>query len=182
MTKRVYTQLYQMFGSRIPPKLLEDLEDAMNDGWRKIWENRNKYDTEKGTPYNWIFQIMVNSAKNVFNKQTPTPSGLLGADGTMPDDAGKILNSSGEIILRDTAEFDESDVMSTDDKLRIIEDAINHVLEQKERDIFIRRVKREMKVQDIANDMNIALGTVNYNFNKACAKIKQYLYKAQLTF
>lgn len=60
--------IYGVLGKILPKKEL--LEEAMQDGFVKIWRNLNDYQTEKGSLFTWLLTIFRNTAIDILRKET----------------------------------------------------------------------------------------------------------------
>lgn len=132
-------------------------EDIMQQTYIKVFENVKSY--KEGTnARNWILTIAKNLAINEFNKNKK----IIDADfdeNIYQDDSPCILNESLDTPLIKLA---------------------NQILDHQEFQIVIMHTVGEYKHREIADILNIPLGTVTWKYNNAIEKIrKEYLKREE---
>jgi len=146
----IFSLLIRMLGNE------EDAQEMLQLTFCRVYRYRDKFDPERKL-VNWIFTIASNLAKKEWRRRSrwvsvPLEHVTLSSSGkTAPHyDAGRIeLKSS-------------------------IEEAVDR-LPPHYREPFILREQEQMSYEDIADVLNIRLGTVKSRINRARAKLRDLL-------
>lgn len=162
--QRVYRVCYSILGDP------DSAQEATQQTWIKAWEKRQNYNA-KAAYTTWLHRIASNTAidhtrkrkrywqriKSVFTpsddspKNTPDPADTLPPDERTPLKA--LLNKDNETRL--------ADAIAT--------------LPQPQREVFLLRELEDMRYQDIADELQINLGTVMSRLHLARKKLQTHL-------
>jgi RNA polymerase sigma-70 factor (ECF subfamily) len=160
--QRDFSKLYDHFSaalSGILQRWVKDTETAENllqDVFVKAWCNRDKYEAGKGRIFTWLYRITRNTCIDYFRSRPFRDSRV----SVLGDDLS-------EIITLSTA------------KDEIIPDAIGlrklvYGLRQEEKEVVDMMYFKGMTQRQIAEAMNIPLGTVKTRMNKAIKELRYY--------
>jgi RNA polymerase sigma-70 factor (ECF subfamily) len=140
---------------------VELAEDLVQDGFMKVFTSIERYDG-KGSFEGWIRRIMVNLAIDQFRKQKHDFV-LLGENQEIED-------------FLESAEEEDDNTPAYDFKPEVIMAAMQK-LSPAYRTIFNLYVFENMSHKDIAEALNISIGTSKSNLAKARKNLKQLLLK-----
>ena len=129
----------------------EDAEDIMHDAFVRIYTSAVTY-KPMGKPLSWILTIVRNLAYNKIR-------------------AGKVNEDieSYEHILRDESIADESDVISD----RMVLTKAMSILDFEERQIFVLHAATGLKHREIAEILDLPIGTILSKYNRALKKMRK---------
>lgn len=138
--------------------------DLMQEIYIKLYTNIGKYD-EKYPFHPWVRKVAVNTCINVKRKQAPM---------SIP-----LNNDNEEFDLEDqlAAGEDTQQEVEKHDMARIIKQHIN-CLPKKQRMVIILRYYEDLSYDEIAELLNIPLGTVKTDLYRAKNALKDRLYRA----
>lgn len=136
-------------------------EDMLQDGFIKVFTGIDKFDG-KGSFEGWIRRIVVNTAIDHFRKQK-NDFVLLGEDQDLENFMGADEEDEEQEVYYD---FKPEDIM-----------AAMQQLTPAYRMIFNLYVFENMSHKDIAEQLNISIGTSKSNFAKAKRNLKKILLK-----
>lgn len=138
--------------------------DLMQEIYIKLYTNITKYD-EKYPFHPWIRRVAVNTCINVKRKQAPI--------------AVPLNNDTEEFDLEDqlAADADTQQEVEKHDMARIIKHHID-CLPEKQRMVIILRYYEDLSYDEIAELLNMPLGTVKTDLYRAKNALKDRLYKA----
>jgi len=157
-SKEIFQNSKNKFYTYIPPKTLDDLKDCYSDGWLKVLLKRNYYDSSKSIDAkNWIGTVIFNSISNCMQRHNSIIRIDKNDDGAMLD---KYLITSEDSKL-------EMDIY------RFIDIELND--EQKQ--IFIKRFIQDIKVTDVAKQLNKSVGYISEKYNDILRNLKVFLKK-----
>ncbi len=151
----------------------DSLQDAFQEGWKKVLLNRNKYNQDF-KPFNWIFTIMKNSILDSY-KQKQSSNQIF-----VEKKSSQIVEDSGELNYLDNVKFDE---ISADEKL-YLKDSLNTIFkvldsieDTTDRQLLKLRFLEDKGLDEIAKEVNLPLSTVNYRIKKTLNIVKPKLMK-----
>jgi RNA polymerase sigma-70 factor (ECF subfamily) len=172
LSKKLWGKLSKKF---IPPFDVEDLKDVFQEGWRKVIENR-KYYKDGYNVYNWIYTIIKNTALD-FSKK----------DSFFIKEVEFFKNSNVKDNYNEETEHNKFDIIPDDtdliedlhskDIIRIINEEIEKIEDELDREIFIKRVVEGIKYNEIAKMMDMPVATVHYRINNLINEMKPRLQK-----
>lgn len=124
----------------------DTISDLMQDTYMKAIDNIDRY--KPNTNFNaWISTIARNIAINYYNKYKRET----------------LISEEDEYLLKD------------ENTNNIINDALNILKDEKEKEIFFLHIVLKTKFKDIAQQLNLPLSTVFYIYKNAIQKIKKEL-------
>ena len=131
-------------------------EDVMQQTYIKIYENISTY--KKGTnARNWILTIAKNIAINEFNKNKKVVNCSFNDDDYVPDGMCSLDESKDTPIIK----------------------LANEILSPEDFRIVIMHIVGEYKHREIAEILNIPLGTVTWKYNNALDKLRKEIEKRE---
>ncbi len=137
----VFKNAYLMTGTR------EDAEDVLQEVFISVWRSRHTFDPEKGSLVTWLHRITVNECLRRRRKKKPDPLPL---DGLDPADT---RHTSQEEIMASQQEYERL--------LRALDS-----LDRKHRAVLVLRYFNDLSYAEIAQAMDIPLGTVKSRINQ----------------
>ncbi len=142
----------------------EDANDVVQDTFIKAYSNLERFD-ERYRFYTWIYRIAVNTALNLIQKK-------------------KNREDYGEHRDEDD-QYNPPDTKNTEHVYEQIEfqEHVQNALDQLSpdmRSVFVLRVYDELSYKEIADVMDISLGTVMSRLNRARNSLKKYLEKSKV--
>ncbi|MDG5799921.1 sigma-70 family RNA polymerase sigma factor [Marinilabiliaceae bacterium ANBcel2] len=140
----------------------EDAEDFLHEGFLKIFDKIDQY-KGSGSIEGWMRRLMVNSILEEFRKNKKY---------TFLDESYLTNFNEKESDSADSEEDDSSDAVSLKEVLAIIEE-----LPKKYQMVFKLYVLEEYSHNEIANQLNISIGTSKSNLSRARRWIKNRLEK-----
>lgn len=163
--------LYEMFYGKMMGVCLRyandssQAKDILQDGFIKVFRNLERYNFS-GSFEGWVRRIMVNTAIDYFRKSRSSHVLLL------PDEEGI------EGVEDETEEM-EFEINPTEEPDFTIQDVISAMQELSPayRAVFNLFVMENRSHLDIAEELNISVGTSKSNFSKAKANIRKILMK-----
>ncbi|WP_251621754.1 RNA polymerase sigma factor [Odoribacter lunatus] len=141
----------------------EDTDDILQNVFVKIWQGLSEFRYEAKL-FTWMYRIATNEAINFLNEKKR-----------------KVFGNSGEIttLLENTL---ESDVYFNGDSIQQeLQRAILH-LSERQRLIFNMKYFDDMSYEDIAEVLEVAIGTLKATYHNAVKKIEEYLKIADPSF
>lgn len=156
-SKIIFNNAKNKFYTYIPPKTYDDLKDCYSDGWLKVLLNREYYDATKSKEaVNWIGTVIFNSISNCMQRHTS----IIKTGENYPDILVNYSFTTGDTELDiDLNKFYYEE------------------LDEKQKQIFALRFFEDMKVQDIAKQMNLSVGYISQNYNLILSNLKEFLKK-----
>lgn len=151
--KLVYRTAYLITGSR------EAAEDALQEVFVSVWKSRHTYDPGKGKLTTWLHRITVNQCSKKKPGKTPATVSL--------DEKGIDLlemkqQSQPEDVLINKMEYDR--LLSAMD-----------ALDTKHRSVLVLRYFNDLSYQEIAELLQIPLGTVKSRLNQSLRYLKEQM-------
>lgn len=147
-----------------------DAAELSQDAFVKIIENLHRF-REKSSFYTWAFRIAVNLTLNFCRRQRNIEFISLDAEsGGNSQQAKAALRS----YLADSNARDPADIVQSNESVNLIIRAINN-LDTDHRAIIILRDIEDMNYEQIANILEIELGTVKSRLARARANLKANL-------
>ncbi|MDE5639971.1 MAG: RNA polymerase sigma factor [Odoribacter sp.] len=141
----------------------EDADDVLQNTFVKIWKGITEFRYEARL-YTWMYRIATNEAINFLNEKKR-----------------KVYGNSGEItvmlenILEGDAYFD-GDAIQKELQRAILG------LSERQRLIFNMKYFDDMSYEDIAEVLDVAVGTLKATYHNAVKKIEEYLRIADPSF
>jgi RNA polymerase sigma-70 factor (ECF subfamily) len=155
-SSRVFGLLYRLCGSR------ERAEDLMQETFLRMvrmigeYEHQGKFDA-------WLFRIAANLARDGARRQRRR-----GAPASL--DAG----DENGAVLRDRAAADPAAVMRAGEEQRLLAAALEH-LNETDREILLLRHYSELPFREIAEILEIPLGTALARAHRALRRLRDEL-------
>lgn len=150
--KLVFRTAYLITGSKV------EAEDALQEVFVSVWKSRHTYDPNKGKLTTWLHRITVNQCSK--KKPGKTPAISLEEKGI---DLPEIKHQSQpEDILVNKMEYDQL--------LRAMD-----ALDTKHRSVLVLRYFNDLSYQEIAEALEIPLGTVKSRLNQSLRYLKEQM-------
>lgn len=134
----------------------ETAEEQLNECFLKIWKYSSKYDPSKGRLFTWMLQIARNCAIDATKKKDFR-------------NQSEIQNIENAVYTIDKTNFVETKV----DEIGIKE--LIEELNTKYKQVINMYFFEGYKQQEVANKLDIPLGTVKTRIKKALGLLKKYL-------
>ncbi len=158
----IYQVIYRILQNR------ENAEDVTTDFFIKLWDIADKYVDGSGHK-TWITTIARNMAldflrshkRETLTEETPDLVGI--------DDE---VSSSSEISHGMVQSEIERDVVSD-----MTVEAILSTLKESERQVINMKVLGDMTFKEIAETLNLPMGTVTWQYQNAIKKLRRYGYE-----
>lgn len=158
-----FKQLYKKFSAALFGILLkivhdEDIaKDVLQDAFIKIWANRYKYDSSRGTIFTWMLNVTRNQAIDYLrSKQHSVKSQSISVDnfvGVLQDGLGSFKpDFSGD---------------STADLLKGLDPELNNLMTM----VYIQGYTQ----QEVSDQTGVPLGTIKSRIRLAVQKIRKHL-------
>jgi len=151
--KLVFRTAYLITGSK------EAAEDALQEVFVSVWRSRHTYDPNKGKLTTWLHRITVNQCSKKKPGKTPAAVSLEEKGIDLPEIKHQ---SQPEDILVNKMEYDQL--------LRAMD-----VLDTKHRSVLVLRYFNDLSYQDIAEALEIPLGTVKSRLNQSLRYLKEQM-------
>jgi len=149
----VFRTAYLITGNR------ETAEDALQEVFVSVWKSRHTYDPNKGKLTTWLHRITVNQCSKKKSVKTPAAVSLEEKGVDLPEMKYK---SQPEDILVSKLEYDRL--------LRAMDG-----LDTKHRSVLVLRYFNDLSYQEIAEALEIPLGTVKSRLNQSLRYLKQQM-------
>jgi len=151
--KLVFRTAYLITGSK------EAAEDALQEVFVSVWRSRHTYDPSKGKLTTWLHRITVNQCSKKKPGKTPAAVSLEEKGVDLPEMKYK---SQPEDILVNKMEYDRL--------LRAMD-----ALDTKHRSVLVLRYFNDLSYQEIAEALEIPLGTVKSRLNQSLRYLKEQM-------
>lgn len=161
--------LYEMFYGKMMGVCLryandaDQAKDILQDGFIKVFRNLERYNFS-GSFEGWIRRIMVNTAIDYFRKHRSSHVLLLPDEQAIEEFEEDSEEAEFELNPIDEPEFTMEDVI-----------AAMQQLSPAYRAVFNLFVMENRSHQDIAEELNISVGTSKSNFSKAKVNVRKIL-------
>lgn len=139
----------------------ETAEDLTNEVFEKVYNSLSLY-KEKYKFSTWMYKIATNTAIDYLRRQKLKPD---------------IQHQLEDVHHLSDNSNPESDIIKSQN-YATLQDAISQ-LKPKYRNIIRMRYFKEMKYEDIANSLQIPIGTVKATLNRAKSKLAQIIINQQ---
>ena len=151
--KLVFRTAYLITGSK------EAAEDALQEVFVSVWKSRHTYDPNKGKLTTWLHRITVNECSRRKSRKVSTAISL-DEKGIDPPE------------MRHTAQPEEIAItrMEYDRLLKDLE-----ALDTKHRSVLVLRYFNDLSYQEIAEALEIPLGTVKSRLNQSLKYLKEQM-------
>jgi RNA polymerase sigma-70 factor (ECF subfamily) len=140
----------------------EEAEDCLQEVFTQIWEKADYFDSEKGRAYTFIVTMARNKAIDRTRSKQFKQADI--ADNTINDFT--IIPESDEKNPHEAMEFRE--------RAAIVRNALQKIPE-KERELLIVSYYKGLSQSQIAEKMDIPLGTVKYRMRQGMIKLRDYI-------
>ncbi len=150
--KLVFRTAYLITGSR------EAAEDALQEVFVSVWRSRHTYDPGKGKLTTWLHRITVNQCSKKKPGKTPATVSLEEKGVDLPE----VKRSQPDDILVSKLEYDRL--------LRAMD-----ALDTKHRSVLVLRYFNDLSYQEIAEALEIPLGTVKSRLNQSLRYLKEQM-------
>jgi len=151
--KLVFRTAYLITGSK------ETAEDALQEVFISAWRFRHTYDPNKGKLTTWLHRITVNQCSREKARKAPAAVSLEEKEIDLPEMKHQ---SHPEDILVNKLEYDR--LLRAMDKL-----------DTKHRSVLVLRYFNDLSYQEIAEALEIPLGTVKSRLNQSLRYLKQQM-------
>jgi len=149
--KLVFRTAYLITGSK------EMAEDTLQEVFISMWKSRHTYDPNKGKLITWLHRITVNQCSKRKTRKIPVTISLEEKGIDLPETKQR---SKPEDILISKLEYDQ--LIRTMDKLDI-----------KHRSVLVLRYFNDLSYQEIAEALDIPLGTVKSRLNQSLRYLRE---------
>ncbi len=157
-----FRDLFERYDVKLYPYVVEVLkspeaaDDIIQDSFMRIWLNREKLTTIDNPP-SWIFKLVLNACYNILRRQI-TENKVLGI-------------VAAEKSPRD--QYAEQDIQYAQTK-RLIGEAVAQLTPQRRKIYSLNRIDG-LKVNQIANELDLSVSTVKNTLAAALVSIRDYL-------
>lgn len=164
-------QLYEMFYGKMMGVCLRyandsnQAKDILQDGFIKVFGNLERYNFS-GSFEGWVRRIMVNTAIDYFRKKRSSHVLLLPDEQAIEGVEEEVDETEIDLDPNDEPEFTMKDVIEAMQELS-----------PAYRAVFNLFVMENRSHQDIAEELDISVGTSKSNFSKAKVNIRKILLK-----
>jgi RNA polymerase sigma factor (sigma-70 family) len=148
----VYRTAYLVTGSR------EAAEDALQDVFFSVWKSRHTYDSSKGKLTTWLHRITMNQCSKRKPGKAPAAVSLEEKGIDLPE----MEHSKPEDVLINKLEYDR--LLKAMDKL-----------DTKHRSVLVLRYFNDLSYQEIAEALQVPLGTVKSRLNQSVRYLKEQM-------
>ncbi len=151
--KLVYRTAYLITGNK------EAAEVALQEVFISVWKSRHTYDPNKGKLTTWLHRITVNQCAGKKPQQAPAAISLEGKGIDPPE-------------MKHTAQPEEIAItkMEYERLLKAME-----VLDTKHRSVLVLRYFNDLSYQEIAETLEIPLGTVKSRLNQSLKYLREQM-------
>ena len=151
--KLVFRTAYLITGSKV------EAEDTLQEVFVSVWKSRHTYDPNKGKLTTWLHRITVNQCSKKKPGKTPATVSLEEKGIDLPEMKHQ---SQPEDILVNKMEYDRL--------LRAMD-----ALDTKHRSVLVLRYFNDLSYQEIAEALEIPLGTVKSRLNQSLRYLKEQM-------
>jgi RNA polymerase sigma-70 factor (ECF subfamily) len=151
--KLVFRTAYLITGSK------EAAEDTLQEVFISVWKSRHTYDQNKGKLTTWLHRITVNQCSKRKARKVPATISLEEKGVDLPE---MKQQSKPEDILISKLEYDR--LLRAMDKLDV-----------KHRSVLVLRYFNDLSYQEIAEALEIPLGTVKSRLNQSLRYLKEQM-------
>ena len=151
--KLVFRTAYLITGSK------EAAEDALQEVFVSVWRSRHTYDPSKGKLTTWLHRITVNQCSSGKARKAPAAVSLEEKGIDLPE---RKYSYQPEDMLINKMEYDRL--------LRAMDS-----LDTKHRSILVLRYFNGLSYQEIAETLEIPLGTVKSRLNQSLRHLKEQM-------
>jgi RNA polymerase sigma-70 factor (ECF subfamily) len=148
----------------------DDAAELTNDTFVKVLENIDKFESRSGF-YTWVFRIAVNLTLN-YRKRKATV-GFTSLDAKLASDDEQARQGLAA-ILSDDKSPDPAQVAENKELCELLQKSIQK-LDEDNRAIIVLRDIEGMAYEQIAEVLNVELGTVKSRLSRARAALRQIL-------
>ena len=127
-------------------------EDLVQEVFIKAWQYRESFDSRKSSLKNWLFVITTNLLKDFYRKKKPNV-----------EEINETIADSNDIAQE----------METNDLITFVFKTME-ALSEKEQNILSLRYKADLKIEDIAEIMNMNLSATKVAIHRAIKKLQSF--------
>jgi len=150
-------------------KNMEEAKDIVQDAFIRAYRKADYFSAE-GNFTGWIYRIVGNLAKNRLKK-------LKKSYMVFSIDAEKEFKDGGTVSYEIEDDTMTPERMAENSQFaELLEEGVEQ-LNDNYRDIFIMRNMQDMSYEEIADELDLPLGTVKSRLNRARAQVKEYIDK-----
>jgi RNA polymerase sigma-70 factor (ECF subfamily) len=140
----------------------EEAEDCLQEVFTRLWEKADYFDAEKGRAYTFIVTMARNKAiDRTRSKQFKKA-----------DVADNTINNF--TFIPESEERNPHENMEFQERAAIVRDALQK-LPEKERDVLVVSYYKGLSQSQIAEKMDIPLGTVKYRMRQGMLKLRDFI-------
>lgn len=147
--------LWHIVSGVLPSDAVGDIEECVADVFIYLWQNPEKYDSQRGSLKSWLCVIAKSRALNKLKE--------LSRHCTAPLD---------DSVLTEYVDV-EGLILDNIDKELLI--AAVKCLQEPDREVFIRKYCREEKISDIAKDLGLSVKSVENRLYRTRIRLKEIL-------
>jgi RNA polymerase sigma factor (sigma-70 family) len=151
----------------VPPLSSDDIKDIFQEAWIKILENRKKYN-KKNDVFNWVYTIKKNMIIDKIRKMKKYQHISI----SIKDDDDEIQDFDFQSL-----EVSVEDKISDEEKTNLLRNTIYNIKDETIKDLLIRRIIHDEKLEKIVQDTGIPLTTVYKKIQKGISIIKPEVEK-----
>ncbi len=141
----------------------EDADDVLQNTFVKVWQGLTEFRYEARL-FTWMYRIATNESINFLN-----------------DKKRKVYGNSGEITVMLENVLESDAYFNGDEIQKELQRAILKLFER-QRLIFNMKYFDDMSYEDIAEVLEVAVGTLKATYHNAVKKIEEYLRIADPSF
>ena len=149
----VFRTAYLITGSR------ETAEDALQEVFVSVWKSRHTYDPSRGKLTTWLHRITVNQCSKKKPEKTPVTVSVEEKGVDLPEMQQRL---QPEEVVINKLEYDR--LLRAMDKL-----------DRKHRSVLVLRYFNDLSYQEIAQALEIPLGTVKSRLNQSLRYLKEQM-------
>ena len=127
-------------------------EDLVQEVFIKAWQYRESFDSRKSSLKNWLFVITTNLLKDFYRKKKPNV-----------EEINETIADSNDIAQE----------METNDLINFVFKKME-ALSEKEQNILSLRYKADLKIEDIAEIMNMNLSATKVAIHRAIKNLQSF--------
>jgi RNA polymerase sigma factor (sigma-70 family) len=157
--KLVYRTAYLITGDK------EAANDALQEVFISVWKSRHTYDSNKGKLTTWLHRITINECSRSKTRKVSTTVSLEEKGIDLPE---MKHSYQPEDVLINKLEYDRL--------LKAME-----ALDTKHRSVLVLRYFNDLSYQEIAEALEIPLGTVKSRLNQSLRYLKEQMNTGEAT-
>ncbi len=159
---RIYNVILKMCANA------DDARELTQDAFVKAIENLDKFEGKSGF-YTWLFRIALNLTINFCKRNSQVGFKSLDSEADMQDSNTKVVLRD---ILHDQRQVEPSQIAQNNELCEIIAKAMMK-LDEEQRTVLILRDIEGMSYAEIAEILDVELGTVKSRLSRARSNLKE---------